>query len=98
MLSDEAIAQINVNLGLCDTYLLNTSEINLLNALGENPTDVCGYWSTTQTVLNARAETDVTIQQSLEILLVLSNLDSCNLTLQTEPIPDVNIPYFGGGL
>ena len=98
MLTSDQIAQINVNLGLCDTYLLNTSEINLLDAVGVDPVSVCDFWATTQEVLNSRAKTDTTMQQSLEVLLVLSSLDSCTIALQPEPVPDVNIPYFGGGL
>ena len=98
MLSEAAIVQININLGLCDTYLLNTAEIDYQNALGSDPTSVCEYWDTTQDVLNDRAVTDTTIQTSLEVLLILSGLDGCTITLQTEPIPAVNIPNFGGGL
>lgn len=98
MLDEMAIAQINANLSLCDSYLLNESEINYLNAIGADPKNTCDYWGATQTVLDNRAKTDESINESLALLIELSNLDGCSITLEPEVIPDVDIPYFGGGL
>lgn len=98
MLDETAIAQINSNLELCDSYLLNQSEIDYQDAIGSNPQSTCEYWSVTQEVLFSRAKTDTSVNNSLDILIELSDIDGCSLSPTVEQVPEVNIPYFGGGL
>lgn len=98
MLDEIAIAQINTNLELCDSYLLNQSEIDYQNAIGADPQSTCEYWEVTQNVLLERAQFDDSINYSLELCLQLSTVDGCDLSPVPEQVPVVDIPYFGGGL
>ena len=98
MLSETAILEINDLLSLVESYLLTDNEIDYLNQIGENPTDICGYYDSTQLVLERRAKTDTTINNSLEALKDSAGIDGCTLTLAPEVVPSVDIPFFAGSI
>jgi hypothetical protein len=98
MLSEIAIIEINNLLVLVDSYRMNSSEISLLNKTGADPITECEYYDTAQIVLTNRSKSDTSQNNSLEQLQILANIDGCVITLETEIIPDVDIPVFGGSL
>lgn len=98
MLSEIAIIEINKILVLVDSYRLNQSEIDVLNKTGADPVSVCDYYDTAQNVLTNRSKFDTSQNSSLEQLQALAKIDGCNITLEQELTPVVNIPVFGGSL
>ena len=93
-----AIIEIDALLVLINSTRLTENEIIRLKKADFDPIDLNGYYATTAQLLSYRSVYDTSAKQHSKLLIDIAKTDNIELKQPILSTPEVNIPFFAGGL
>lgn len=93
-----AVVEVDALLKLVGAFRLDGTELTKLDMADMNPSDMEGYFLTTQQVLVWRSAYNTGVKAQLKELDELAQMEAIELPEAELLTPTVNIPIFGLGL
>lgn len=97
-MNENNVIEINAILKLVGAFRLSDNEIIKLDKAGYSPTDLEGYYSAANFILQERSATNPRAKVQSTELVKLAMYDGYELEIIIPDVAEVGIPIFGGGL